>query len=76
MAEEGPFPNPFEGMFGDLAKMLGSLTGGGPINWDMARQLAQWVSTEGASEPNVDPLERIRLEELLRVALGRAELSG
>ena len=68
MSEPGSFPNPFEGMFGDLAKMLGSLTGGGPINWDMARQLAQWVSTEGASEPNVDPLERIRLEELLRVA--------
>jgi putative hydrolase len=45
--------------------MLGSQ---GPVNWDVAQQVANWVATEGASEPNVDPLERIRLEELLRVA--------
>src|SRR4051812_18542084 len=67
MSEPGPL-NPFEGMFGDLAKMLGSLAGGGPLNWDMARQLALWVATEGQPEDNVDPFERMRLEELLRVA--------
>ena len=61
-------PNPFEGMFGDLAKLLGSLGAGGPLNWDMARQFATWIAAEGESEGNVDPLERIRLEELLRVA--------
>src|SRR5436305_6483447 len=68
MAEQGPVPNPFEGMLGDLAKMLGSLSAEGPVNWDMARQFAQWVASQGESEANVDPLERIRLEELLRVA--------
>src|SRR5207237_10371329 len=68
MSEQGPVPNPFEGMLGDLAKMLGSLSAEGPVNWDMARQFAQWVAAEGQSEPNVDPVERIRLEELLRVA--------
>ncbi len=59
--------NPFEGwpMFGDLARWFG---GQGPVNWDVARQTAQWIATDGASEPNVDPLERMRLEELLRVA--------
>ncbi|PZS22457.1 MAG: hypothetical protein DLM54_02920, partial [Acidimicrobiales bacterium] len=59
--------NPFEGwpMFGDLARWFG---GQGPVNWDVARQTAQWISTEGASEPNVEPLERMRLEELLRAA--------
>jgi putative hydrolase len=34
----------------------------------VARQTAQWTATEGTPEPNVDPLERLRLEELLRVA--------
>src|SRR3954470_12735179 len=68
MSDAVSFPTPFEGMFGVLAKMLGSLSAEGPVNWDMARQFAQWVASEGQSEPNVDPMERMRLEELLRVA--------
>ena len=74
MSEPGSFPNPFEGMLGDLAKMLGSLSAEGPVNWDMARQFALWVASEGQSEPNVDPVERIRLEELLRLAEALGEL--
>ena len=60
-------PNPFEGMpfFGDLLKMLGSQ---GPVQWDGARQLALSIATGGESEPNVDPLERVRYEQLARVA--------
>lgn len=59
--------NPFEGMpfFGDLLKMLGSQ---GPVQWDGARQLALSIATNGESEPNVDPLERVRFEQLARVA--------
>jgi putative hydrolase len=59
--------NPFEGlpMFRDLAKLF---AGQGPVNWDIARQIAVWTATEGETEPNVDPVERIRFEELLRVA--------
>lgn len=59
--------NPFEGMpfFGDLLKMLGSQ---GPVQWDGARQLAVSLATGGQSEPNVDPMERIRFEQLTRVA--------
>src|SRR5579875_2192123 len=34
---------------------------------DAARALAVGVATDGAPEPNADPLERIRLEELARV---------
>ena len=49
-------------------KMIKSLAGEGPVNWDMARQLAVWAATGGTEEPNVDPLQRIRLEELVRVA--------
>jgi putative hydrolase len=59
--------NPFEGlpMFGDLARLFSRQ---GPVNWDVARQTASWLATDGRPEPNVDPLERIRLEELVRVA--------
>ncbi len=59
--------NPFEGMplFGDLLKMLGTQ---GPVQWDGARQLALSIATGGESEPNVDPTERIRYEQLARIA--------
>jgi len=52
-------------MFGDLARLFSKQ---GPVNWDVARQTASWLATDGQAEPNVDPLERIRLEELVRVA--------
>lgn len=68
MSSSGPEGgNPFEGMpmFGDLARMFSRQ---GPVNWDVARQTASWLATDGQAEGNVDPLERIRLEELVRVA--------
>ena len=67
VADDGPLGNPFEGMplFGDIARMLGRQGGAA---WDGARQLAISVATEGASEPNVDPVERMRIEQLARVA--------
>ena len=52
-------------MFGDLARLFSRQ---GPVNWDVARQTSMWLATDGQAEPNVDPLERIRLEELVRVA--------
>lgn len=59
--------NPFEGMpfFGDMLRMLGNQ---GPVQWDGARQLALSIATGGESEPNIDPLERIKFEQLARVA--------
>lgn len=59
--------DPFGGMpfFGDLAKMIGRQ---GPISWDAARQIAHSIATEGAPEANVDPVARIQLEQLARVA--------
>ena len=71
MSDRGPFgpegDDPFKGipLFGDLARMLQQQ---GPVNWDAARQLAASIATEGGSEPNVDPLDRIQLEQLSRVA--------
>jgi putative hydrolase len=52
-------------IFRDLAKMF---TGSGPVNWEIARQVAMWVATDGATESNVEPVRRIRIEELARVA--------
>ena len=68
MSDEPGSPNPFEGfpLFGDLAKLFGQAGRGVP--WDAARNLALAVATENATEPNVDPLERIKLEQLARVA--------
>jgi putative hydrolase len=56
---------PLEKAIRDLARML---TSQGPINWEFARQLALMTANEGESEANPDPLARVRLDELLRVA--------
>src|SRR6476620_10065527 len=49
----------------------------GPVSWDAARQLAASIATDGVSEPNIDPLDRIKLEQLARVAdLQVANASG
>lgn len=78
MSGTGPFGggagNPFEGLFGELAKLLSNQ---GPVNFEVARQMSQWLATEGQAEPNPDPVERIRYEELVRVAdLHVAEATG
>ena len=50
---------------GEIMKMLSS--GGGP-SAGSARDLARSIATHGESEPNIDPQDRIRIEELVRVA--------
>ncbi|MBS1848233.1 MAG: zinc-dependent metalloprotease [Actinobacteria bacterium] len=63
MSQENPFGGiPF---FGDIARMMGRQ---GPVAWEAATQLALAIATEGEPEANVDPIERIRLEQLARVA--------
>ena len=54
--------------------MLGQ---GGGLSWDSARQVAVGLATEGRSEPNVDPADRIAIEQLARVAdLHVADVTG
>lgn len=69
MSTPGPFGggNPFEGLpiFGDLAKLFSNQ---GPVNWDVARQIGGYMAAEGRTEDNVDPLQRMKVEELARVA--------
>jgi putative hydrolase len=76
VSDSGPFgsddePDPFSGIpfFGDLARMLqGQMRSQGPVAWDAATQFAQSIVAAQGSEPNVDPGDRIALEELARVA--------
>lgn len=76
MSDAGPPDDPFKGipLFGDLARMLQSQAG---LNWEAARQFAIAVATGGQPEPNVDPLERIRFDEISRIAeLHVADVTG
>jgi putative hydrolase len=62
-------------LLGDLVSLMG--TSGTGERLELARRFAQGVASGGQTEPNVDPVERIRLEELLRVAeMHVAELTG
>jgi putative hydrolase len=59
--------DPMQSWVNDLLKMLGGAGGGGA--WlEIARSMAYSVATDGEPEANPDPLERMRLEELARVA--------
>ncbi|MCU0267347.1 MAG: zinc-dependent metalloprotease [Acidimicrobiales bacterium] len=62
-------PNPFAGVpiFGDLMKLFGQQQPG-PMSWDTARQFALSIATEGRPEANIDPVTRLGIEELARVA--------
>jgi putative hydrolase len=55
--------------FGDWSFLEGLARMGASTDpWEAARQLARGMATGGVAEPNVDPLVRMRLEELGRVA--------
>lgn len=77
MSDQGPLgDDPFGGIpfLGDLARMFGQ---SGGLPWDNARQVAISVATEGISEANVDPVERMGIEQLARVAeLHVADITG
>ena len=60
-----------------LTDLLRLLRHEGPLQWDLAFQLAQSVASEGTGEVNAEPLSRIRLEELVRLAdLAVADVTG
>jgi putative hydrolase len=63
--ESGDAGNPFQSLLGDLMNMLGT---NAPDQWEMTRSFGVNVATGGTPESNVEPIERIRLEELARVA--------
>ncbi len=90
--DAGPRPDPSgafglpgfgpTGGFGDLGVFLQGLTqmlsgSGSGGSWDAAAQLAGSIASRGAPEPNVDPADRMAVEQLARVAeLHVAEATG
>jgi putative hydrolase len=61
--------DPLQGLLGDLLKMIGGAPGTGGVPWlESARALARGVATDNQPATNPDPLRRIRLEEVGRVA--------
>jgi putative hydrolase len=66
--------NPFQSLLGDLMGMLGNQ---GPDQWQMVRAFALNVATGGEAEGNIDPIKRIQVEQLSRVAeLNVVEATG
>jgi putative hydrolase len=70
---QSPSSSGFPGMpFGaggfDLAQVMQMLQSQGPINWDVARQIAAWVAVEGGTERPVEPAAHEQLAELTRAA--------
>jgi uncharacterized protein (DUF2342 family) len=61
------FGSMFPGMDTGMPPGTG-LPGTGHAGADPARQIAMAIASEGASEPNVDPVVRMEYESLLRVA--------
>ncbi len=60
--------NPFADMgffLQDLSRMLSGGSGG---SWDAAAQLAGSIASQGRPESNVDPMDRLAVEQLARVA--------
>ncbi len=51
-----------------LGPLFAAMGGGGGLAWDSARQIALWTAAGGSVESNVEPMERIRIEELVRSA--------
>ncbi|MGH9079910.1 MAG: zinc-dependent metalloprotease [Acidimicrobiales bacterium] len=72
--EPGEAGNPFKSLLGDLMNMLGT---NAPDQWEMTRSFALNVATGGTPESNVEPVQRIQLEQLARVAeLNVTEATG
>lgn len=66
---DGEFP------FFDLNNLLGGLSNTDP--WKAAADMASTIATDGENEPNLEPVDRIAIEDLARVAeLQLAEAPG
>lgn len=85
MSTSGPFgpdpggddDNPFGAMGFFLQDMSRMFAGGSGGSWDSAYQLAGAIANEGRAESNVDPADRLAVEQLARVAeLQVAEATG
>lgn len=66
-----------ERLLGDLLGLMGRSAAGTGNQMELARTFAQSVASGGEPEANVEPVARIQLEELLRIAeLHVSEITG
>lgn len=61
-------PSTFDFSQIDISQMMQMLSSTGPINWEIARQTAEWVALEGRPEPAIDAADRKQFEELAHAA--------
>ena len=52
----------------DLSQVMRILQSTGPVNWEVARQVAEQVALEGRPEPSIASADRTQLEELAHAA--------
>jgi putative hydrolase len=52
----------------DLSQVMRMLQSTGPVNWEIARQTAEWVGLEGRPEPSVATADREQFDELAHAA--------
>jgi len=48
----------------DLGQVMRMLQSDGPVNWEIARQTAEWVALEGSTEAAIREADRAQFEEL------------
>lgn len=75
------FPGGVPGLPGfgdlDLSQLMGMLASPGPVNWEIAKQIARNVATEGKPERPIDPAAPAEFAELARAAQTHvADLTG
>lgn len=75
------FPGGMPGLPGlgdlDLSQLMGMLASPGPVNWEIAKQIARNVATEGKPERPIDPAAPAEFAELARAAQTHvADLTG
>ncbi len=59
---------PFGAAGFDLSQLMRMLQSPGPVNWEVAQQIAAWVAVEGGTDRPIDPAAHEQLDELARAA--------
>jgi putative hydrolase len=52
----------------DITQVFHTLAAPGPVNWELASQLAAQIATDGETEPPVGDADRLQIEELAHAA--------
>jgi len=61
-------PGSFDPSQIDLNAVMRVLSSSGPVNWEIARQTAEWVALEGKTEPQIVERDAKQFEELAHAA--------